>query len=352
MAERPIHTTCLRVWATAVSATLALAASAAAAAPALAAGTRPQLAVFALSPVGTPGAVLLHGAAGRTLRGSVSVRNLSRNRISVRLQRADIANASNGNASYITAGVRHTGRWLHLQTGTVGLAAHATRRVGYTIRIPRGTTGASHYAGIVAVNAAELAEAHAHPRHSQHSFNFHRIDRQAIPITVRMRGPLVRRLTLGSVRLSVKPVGAAVLLGLAPGGSDLIESTAVKLHVLRGRHAVFSTNTTLGQLFPGAPLAYRIPWKGRPAAGSYRVVGTIRPQGARVIHVNASLTVSGAKAKQLAQGTAAATQQQAATSIPGWIWIALTLAAVLLIVVPLFVWKHARRGGSTPVAGS
>ncbi len=99
--------------------------------------------------------------------------------------------------------------------------------------------------------------------------------------------------------------------------------------------------TTLGQLFPGAPLAYRIPWKGRPAAGTYRVLGTIRPQGARIIRVKANVTVTGAKAKQLAHGTTAAAQRQAATSIPGWVWIALAIAAVLLVVIPLFVWKHA-----------
>jgi hypothetical protein len=350
MAERPIHMTCLRVWATAVPATVALAALAAA--PALAAPPRPQPAVFALSPVGTPGAVLLHGAAGRVLRGSVSVRNLSRKRISVRLQRADLGNASNGNADYITAGVHRTGLWLRLQTATVHLAPHATRRVGYTIRIPRGSTGASHYAGIVAINAAELAQARAHPKHPRRSFTFHRIDRQAIPITIRLPGPLVRRLALGSVRLSVKPVGAAVMLGLEPGGSDLIESTAITLRVLRGQHTIFSTATTLGQLFPGAPLAYRIPWKGRPAAGTYRVLGTIRPQGAPIIRIRARVTVSGANVKQLAHGTAAAAQQQAASSIPGWIWVALAIAAVLLIVIPLFVWKHARRVGSTPAAGS
>jgi hypothetical protein len=244
MAERPIHMRCLRVWATAVPATLALAALAAA--PALAATPRPHPTVFALSPVGTPGAILLHGAAGRALRGTVSVRNLSGKRITVRLQRADIGNASNGNADYITAGVQRTGRWLRLQTATVHLDAHASRRVGYTIRIPRGTTGASHYAGIVAVNAAELAHAHTHARHRHQGFTFNRIDRQAIPITIRLRGPLVRRLALGSVKLSVQPVGAAVVLGLAPGGSDLIESTAIKLRVLRGQHTVFTTSTTLG----------------------------------------------------------------------------------------------------------
>jgi hypothetical protein len=350
MAVRSIQMTFPRVRAMALPAALAFAAFAAA--PGLAAAPPPQPTVFALSPVGSPGAVLVHGAAGRVLRGSVSVRNLSRKRISVRLQRADIESASNGNADYVTAGVHRTGRWLRLQTTTVHLAPHASRQVRYAIRIPSGTTGASHYAGIVAVNTAELAHARAHARHTRRSFTFHRIDRQAIPITIRLRGRPVRRLALRSVTLSVAPVGAAVMLGLAPGGSDLIESTAIKLQVLRGQHTIFTTTTTLGQLFPGAPLAYRIPWKGRPAAGTYRVLGTIRPQGARIIRVKASVTVTGAKAKQLAAATPAAAEQQAGTSIPGWVWIALAIAAVLLIVIPLFVWKHARRVGRTPAAGS
>jgi hypothetical protein len=349
MAERPIQITGLHAGAKALLATLALAAFAAA--PALAAAPRPQPAVFALSPVGSSGAVLLHGAAGRVLRGTVSIRNLSRHRISVTLQRADIENASNGNADYVTTRVHRAGRWLRLQTATVHLAPHAARQVGYTIRIPRGSSGASHYAGIVAVNTAELARARAPARHPRRSFTFHRIDRQAIPITIRLPGPMVRRLALGSVKLSVKPIGAAVVLGLAPGGSDLIESTAIKLRVLRGQHTIFTTSTTLGQLFPGAPLAYRIPWKGRPAAGTYRVLGTIRPQGAPMIRVKANVTVTGAKAKQLQSGAPAATTQ-AISRLPGWVWIALALAAVLLIVVPLFVWKHARRVGSTPAAGS
>src|ERR1700684_2683808 len=118
MAVRSIQMTSARVRVMALPATLAFAALAAA--PAMAAAPRAQA-----NAVGPPGAVLRHGAPGRVLRGSVSVDNLSGKRISVRLQRADIANASNGNADYLTAGVRRTGRWLRLQTATVHLAPHA-----------------------------------------------------------------------------------------------------------------------------------------------------------------------------------------------------------------------------------
>ena len=350
MAARPKQMTRIRVWATASLSTLALAALAAAPAGA---ASRPQRAAFALAPVGAPGAIVLRGAPGRLLRGAVSVRNLSDKRIGVRLQRADIADASNGNADYVTAGVHATGRWVHLRTRTVHLAPHATRRVGYAIRVPRAARGASHYAGIVAVDTAELAHAHAHAHHGGQSFTLHRIERQAIPITIRMRGRLVRRLALRSVRLDVQPVGAAVMLGLAPGGSALIQSTTIKFRVLRGNHTLFATRTTLGQLFPGAPLAYRIPWKGRPAAGTYRVQGTIRPQGAPMIRIDSQVVVTGAAARQLVHGTpAAAAQQRSDSSVPEWVWIALALAAVLLVALPSLVWRHARRVGSTPATGS
>ncbi len=345
MAERPR-------WSVGVKALLVASAFAAfAAAPVAGAAPRPQPTAFALAPVGPPGAVLLHGVAGRVLRGAVTVRNLSRHRITVTLQRADIGDASNGNADYLTSRVHGAGRWLHLQTTRVRLAAHAARRVGYAIRVPRRSTGVSHYAGIVAVNSAELGRARARARHPRRSFTFNRINRQALPITIRMPGRLVRVLRLRSVTLSVQPVGAAVVLGLRAGGSDLIPSTAITLHVLRGSRRLFSAATTLGQLFPGAPLAYRTPWKGRPAAGTYRVQGTIRPQGAAMIRVDARLTVSAAKARQLARGTTAATRQ-AIPRTPGWVWVALTLAATLLIVIPVAVWKRARSSAGPQVPGN
>lgn len=51
------------------------------------------------------------------------------------------------------------------------------------------------------------------------------------------------------------------MLGLLPGGTELIESAGIKLRVLRGDHTMFNYVSTLGQLFPDGPLEYRIPGK-------------------------------------------------------------------------------------------
>src|ERR1700678_1476058 len=119
-----------RLGALALVAALALAAPAAASASASAeAPASSQPATFALSPVGSTGALLLHGAPGRVLHGAVSVRDVSRHPVTVILQPADIETASNGNADYVTAPLARSGRWLHLAATTVRLEPGAARQV-------------------------------------------------------------------------------------------------------------------------------------------------------------------------------------------------------------------------------
>ena len=199
----------------AVLATLGLAATAAS--PASAARLpSPRPAAFALSPVATAGALRLRGTRGQVLHGAVLVRNVSGRPVIVILQAADIHNASNGNADYVTAPLSLTGRWLHLTTGRVRLAPHTGRQVGFTVGVPAGAGGASHYAGIVAINAADLAVTAARETAKGPTFTFHRIDRQALPVTIRLPGRLSRHLALGSARIAVQPVGAGLVLGLLP----------------------------------------------------------------------------------------------------------------------------------------
>ncbi len=197
MAADPTQMTSPRVrdGAMAVLATLALAATAAS--PASAATLpSPRPVAFALSPVATAGALRLRGTRGQVLHGAVLVRNVSRHPVTVILQAADIQNASNGNADYITAPLSVTGRWLHLTTRRVRLAPHTGRQVGFTVSVPAGAGGASHYAGIVAINAADLAVTAARGTAKGRTFTFHRIDRQALPVTIRLPGRLSRTLAL------------------------------------------------------------------------------------------------------------------------------------------------------------
>jgi hypothetical protein len=321
---------------------VALALAAIAAAPASAAVPSPTPVAFALSPVGTTSSISLHGRPGGGLKGAVLVRNLSRRPITVILQRADIRNASNGNADYVTSGLSGTGRWLHLGAGRVRLGPHTSRRVAYTVRVPQAAAGGSHYGGIVALNAADLSAAAGRANAKARKFTFYRISRQALPLTIHLPGRLLRRLSLRSVKLVVAPIGAGLVLGLVPGGSELIEQAQVKLRVLRGQRRVLVSASTLGQLFPGGSLNYRIAWPGRPVEGTYHVLGTIRPQGSAIIQVNKTIKFTGAQATRLARGKVAAAQQPT-TGTTDWMVLALGVAAVLLIALPITAWKVARR---------
>jgi hypothetical protein len=119
---------------------------------------------------------------------------------------------------------------------------------------------------------------------------------------------------------------------MVDGGSELTEQAQVRLRVLRGTHRVFTYASVLGQLFPGGALSYRVPLPGRPTRGTYHVLGTISPQGSSTIHINKTITF-----------TSALANRPSATGTPGWMLIALGVAAVLLIALPTAVWKLARR---------
>lgn len=335
-------------------AALALAASAAAPAPAAAAPAAPaapKAATFALTAAGEAGALQLRSAPGRAVRGAVLVRNVSAKPITLRLQPADIRNATNGNADYVTAGRSAAGRWVKLAATTVRLAPKATRKVAFTVRIPTGARGASHYAGIVALDAADLSAAARDRKRKGTNFTISRVTRQALPITLRLPGPLTRKLTLRSVRIVVEPAGAGLVLGLRPGGTVLTQSAPVKLRVSRGPRTILRHASTLGQLFPGDDLAFRIPWAGRQTQGAYRVRGVIRPKNAAPVYIDRSIAFTPAKVKELQRETPPATQQVAATKqagLPMWVWLALAAAAVLLLALSFAIWFLARRGRRAP----
>ncbi|MEA2171538.1 MAG: hypothetical protein QOF76_4838, partial [Solirubrobacteraceae bacterium] len=326
-------------------ASLALAATAAA--PAQAGPPAPQGPTFGLSAVGTASAPVLHGRPGDALRGAVLVRNLTRHPVSVRLQPADIRNATSGSADFITTKLSATGRWLHLATTTARLPPRATRRVAYTVSVPANSPVASYYAGIVAVDAAELAPTStASPKKTKHpSFSFDRINRQALPVTVRLPGPRSHRLALHSLTLRVQPAGAGLVLGLLPGGTDLIPETRVDLRVQRGPRTVFTHHATLGQLFPGDPLDYRVAWSGRPTAGDYRVVGVIRPLGAPAIYIDQRVAYTPATAKALERETVPG---PTLPGLPLWVWLVLGAGAALLLFLVFAVWRLKRRPAAQP----
>lgn len=274
-------------------------------------------------------------------------RNVSRRPIVLRLQPANIANATNGSADYITTRRSGPGRWVRLAATTVRLAPKASRKVGFSVTIPAGTRGASHYAGIVAFDAADVTAAARDKKRKAKgtSFKISRITRQALPITLRLPGPITRKLTLRSVKIKVEPAGAGLILGLRPGGTILTQSAPVTLRVSRGPRTILRHSSTLGQLFPGDDLDFRIPWNGRPTEGTYLVRGVIRPKGSAPVYINQSIGFTTARVDELKRETPPVAEGAAADAgLPMWVWLALAGAAALLLTLSLAVWRLARRG--------
>jgi hypothetical protein len=334
-----------RAGAGAVWAALGLAAFAAS--PASAAAPPPSEPTFALSSGTTDSAIRLRSTPGEAVRGSFRVRNLGKRRITVRLQPADIRNATNGNADYVTGRPAHAGRWLDLDAASVRLAPGASRRVAFTVRVPEGTRDASHYAGIVAVDANELASAKAPRKRAKSAgFTISRINRQALPVTIRLPGPLTRELAVRDVKLDVKPSGAALALTLRPGGSVLMQSAQVTLRVSRGRRTVLTEDTTLGQLFPRSDVVYRTAWTGRPTKGDYHVTGVIRPKDAAPVKIDRTITFTPAAVKELKRLTPPVATEPGTNTVPFWVWVASAIAAALLVGLSVAVVRLQRRASA------
>jgi hypothetical protein len=344
MTMRPSTTINTHRRAGALALIVALALAAPAAAPA--AVTRPASAsspTFSLSPVSSTGALRLHGAPGQVLEGAVRVHNLTSHPVTVVLQPADIQTAGNGSANFVTTALtQNGGRWLRIDAPSVRLTAHAARKVAFTVSIPATAGGASHYAGVVAIDQADLTAATAQKTNRKQGFTIYRINRLALPITIRIPGPLTRSVSLRSVKLTVNPV-ASLMLGLAPAGTVLIQGATLHLQVLRGTRTIFKYESTLGQLFPNTGLNYRVLWHGTPTPGSYHVLGVFRPQGAPSINIDQTVKFTAANASELKRITPPAPGAPT-SSIPVWVWIALVLAAALLAALALAVWRLKRRG--------
>ena len=133
------------------------------------------------------------------------------------------------------------------------------------------------------------------------------------------------------------------MLALRPGGSVLTQSARVKLRVSRGARTVLTDDTTLGQLFPGSGLDYRIAWKGQPTKGDYRVKGAIRPKDAEPVFIDEMVTFTPAAVKELKRETPPVASAPAAeTGLPVWVWLALAGAAAALIALSVAVIRLKR----------
>jgi hypothetical protein len=327
----------------AVLATLALAALAAAPAAASSAAP-PQPAGFYVASDKATSALRLNGRPGTTLTSRVNVYNTTARDKVVRLQAADLETASAGGLSYDTIGLRREGTWMHLRSGRVRVPARGSTPVSFSVRVPAGVRGGSHYAGIVATDADPApAPSKTSSAKDRRTFEVRRVLRMAVPVTVALPGPRRRSVDYTGASLSTDGGRPALSLNFKNSGTVLIQGATVDVRVERNGKQVVKSNSATAQLMPDSGVEYRVPWTGRAAAGDYRLVGVITPQGAKPVSIDEVVTVSDKEAdratRQLKPPVAAAPK----ASTPVAVWLALAGAALLVAGMGTAMWRMRKR---------
>lgn len=120
---------------------------------------------------------------------------------------------------------------MKLSRSVVTLAPHATDHVTLTLMVPPSATAGQHYAGVIAVDAADLA-ALARARSAQHrTFQINSLTRVGMAVQINVPGSAKRSLALMGASIGTAPSGPTVQLSLSNSGNQLIPKTGVQLQV-------------------------------------------------------------------------------------------------------------------------
>jgi hypothetical protein len=291
------------------------------------------------------GALSLKGTTGATLSGRLKAFNTSRRPKVLRLQAADLNTASSGGLSYGTAHPRRAGAWVRLDASEVRLPPRSSVNVAFTVAVPRGVRGGSHYAGIVATDAQRVSaqSPSVTAAKGRRSVQVRRIVRVAVPVTVHLPGPRTRNVAYTGASLNTDGTRPALGLELENTGTALIDGARLTFHVERDGKRLMKHASTMAALMPDSGLRYSVPWTAGTEKGDYRLVGTVTPRGARRVNINEVLTVSGKQADKVAAQAKAPAAAAAPKSIPVALWLALGAAVVLVAGMGVALWRMRRR---------
>jgi hypothetical protein len=311
-------------------------------APAVAAPSAPSATGFSLAPGRGPAATLLKGRPGETLSSSVRVLNRSHRTKTIHLQVADIDTASSTGVSYATTHPHRAGTWVHLDRHTIKVPAGTSTRVAFTVGVPQDVRGGAHYAGVVATDAAQMRGPRAtRPATGKRSFEVRRVVRMAIPVTISLPGPRTRNVVYSGATLNTDTGAPELRLALRNTGTLLIDGARISLRAERDGRSIFTYKAAMAQVMPDGGFGYSVPWTGAAKEGDYRLVGTIKPKGAKAVFINDVIHVTGKQAKKAAKLQPPVATQKSA--IPMIVWIALGAAGALITGMAAMIIGMRRR---------
>lgn len=273
--------------------------AAAATAPSAATAAPPQSVPFTLSAVGARDYHRYAVEPGDTVRGTLRVVNRSRQTRVIRLQALDLVTADTGGIHFRPGRPTGVGRWLRLERRDVRLAPGARQRVRYTGRVPANAAPGQRFAGLVALDRAELRASRRAPAGGR-SVVLHHLTRLALPVRFTVPGAARRRLAAGLARFAADASGSRIDLPLRDAGGRLVREALIDLAVTdeEGRPR-FRHRARFAEFVPRTAIRYPIAWRGPSAEGRYRLVGTITPKGAPVVRIDQRISFTRRRASEL-----------------------------------------------------
>jgi hypothetical protein len=257
---------------------------------------------FELSPAGGGSYPRFTARAGETVTGALRLRSRIGKVQTIRLQALDLGTAHTGGIEFRPGRAAAVGAWLKLERRDVRLPGGATRTVRFTASIPRDAAPGEHFAGIAAIDRAELRRAQSPA--GRRGVELRHVTRVALPVRLELRGSAERQLDLRGIGFSSNAGGTRLELDLRSIGHLLVRETSVDLRVSGpGARRPVRHRDRISEFVPQTAIRYPIALPGQVARGEYRVTGTIKPEGGRTIRVDERVSFGSSQAKELEERT-------------------------------------------------
>ena len=274
---------------------------------------------------------------GRRARGTIRLVSSSTRPVDVVLLAVDVRTAATGGLDYGASQSRGLDPELKLGRRSVTLSPGGGAEVPFTASVPRSATPGDRFAGIVALNRAQVRSARRKAGKKVFSLRF--LPRLAIAVQVTVPGPATHELKLGNVGMDVTPSSTDVTLLLRNTGNKLIRRTGGRLAISHNGRVLVRRRVDIDAFVPATTLLYRVPLRGSPAEGSYRVNGILRPERGAPVEVDEEVSFGDKAARELKRETG----KEATKSGPSAFLIAGLIAAVIIVIVLAGALLRTRR---------
>jgi hypothetical protein len=181
-------------------------------------------------------------------------------------------------------------KWISVATPAVTLAAHESRLVSFTVRVPPGTPPGQYMAGVAAWVPLPARSKLPKAGPNQATFAIDMQVQRVIPIEIDVPGVWAAQLSVSSA--DAVPTAAGITLGvhMANTGNAFALGSGVIRVPDTGTDYSFKINTFLG----GTSIVYPMPWVSTVPPGSHHVEVDLNYNNGRHLTWNGTIDETGA----------------------------------------------------------